>query len=88
MLNVNTNTKARVVLTDIGAQRLNEHNLQFHFSYGGWDADNEEKWFPTNYKCGDVYETELHQIMHIFGPTLIPGPPTPFKNNEITLLDF
>ena len=82
---INVNATASVILTKFGAEDLNNYNRQFHL---GPNSKENEKWFPTTYKEGDEYKTELHCIMHIFGPNLFPGMDARFKNNEITLIKY
>ena len=81
-MKININWKARVTLTARGAQVLNDHNRQFHIS---GDYQKDERAFPTNYVVGDVYETELWDAMHIWGPQIIMGAPTVFDKNEIEI---
>ena len=83
---LNINARTMVVLTKVGADVLNDYFRQYHLGITEQAKQWEEEHFPTTYKEGDVFETELHQIMHIFGYGLIPGNNIPFKNNEVTFL--
>lgn len=83
---VNINVYSRVILTKKGAEDLNKYFRQYHFGVTEKAKEWDETYFPTSYKEGDVFETELHHLMNIFGVELIPGNDVPFKNNEITFL--
>ena len=83
---LNINARTKVVLTKVGADVLNDYFRQYHLGITEQTKQWEEEHFPTTYKEGDVFETELHHIMHIFGYGLIPGNDIPFKNNEVTFL--
>lgn len=83
---ININDRAKVVLTESGARTLNSYNLQFHLhTSDGWGMDEDEKWFPTNYKEGDEYVSELWNIMHIFGKEIFCGASAQFFKNKMIL---
>lgn len=83
---ININVHTRIILTKAGAAVLNNYFRQYHLGVTEESKQWEEKHFPTSYKEGDVFETELHELFHIFGKELIPGLDTPFLNNEIELI--
>ena len=62
---LNINARTRVVLTKVGADVLNDYFRQYHLGITEQTKQWEEEHFPTTYKEGDVFETELHHIMHI-----------------------
>ena len=81
-ININIYIEASVKLTQYGAEVLNKYNHQFHIST---DKEQNEKMFPTNWRGGDVYKSQLLNIMHIFGPYMYTGATTVFDKNILTI---
>ena len=81
---ININVTTRVVLTAYGAQAINQYNKGYHIS---GDEEQDERYFPTNYKEGDVIERALWELMIIFGPRMTQGGPIVFMSNNITLIN-
>ena len=71
-MNVNTNTKVKVVLTDYGMECLTNHCKTYRAQP------------PTN----NQQEFTLWEVMNIFGPYLYHGNPrVPFEGNAIDFLE-
>jgi hypothetical protein len=74
---MNTNTVVKVVLTASGAKIYNAWMWQFPLQARAPEVE-----------AGHVLETELWQVMQIFGPHIFHGMlETPFVNNEIEILE-
>ena len=80
---ININVTAQVTLTARGASAINRYNIGYHIT---GDAEQDERYFPTNYKEGDTIERPLWELMTIFGPYISQGGPIVFMSNNIKLM--
>lgn len=74
-MRINLNNRARVVLTDKGAQVWNDY----------MSALGIAKYFNVREE-GDTLTETLWELMSIFGDKLFNGGPVLFENNELYLL--
>ena len=63
---INLNDTVTVYLNEKGAEILNRHFAQFYMA--------------ENYKKGDVFKTQLWDLMNIFGESMIMGFDIPFES--------
>lgn len=63
---VNLNQQCKIVLQERGVAALERHYKELGMQ------------MPREYKAGDVYESTLWSIMHIFGTACFMGPNPPF----------
>lgn len=84
-INININVTARVVLTEYGANVINQYNKSHHIS---GDAKQDELYFPTHYKEGDPIKRTLWELMMIFGSSISQGGPIVFKANNLKLIEL
>jgi hypothetical protein len=75
-MNVNINSRCKVVLTEFGAKTYNEFHSQF------------KNYRPKELNVDDVLEDSLWSLMRVFGPSIHLGMiEVPFKNNEIEIME-
>ena len=65
-LEINLNDTVTVNLSERGAGILNKYFKQFYMQ--------------ENYKAGDVFKTQLWDLMSIFGPYMVMGFDIPFES--------
>ena len=85
MQKFNINSSVEVILTEFGAKVLNEkwHNMKMVIDEGLRALFNS---IPT-YKAGDVYRSQLWQLMQDFGDNMYNGNEVPFKNCEMYIFE-
>ena len=75
----NVNCWCRVKLTATGVEVLRRYHQPVVESFTQRDKPIPEFARVDRYAVGDMYETELWGIMHIFGPYLQVGDKIPFE---------
>lgn len=83
---INVNRNARVILTESGANVINEYIENDEAIRHLSEVQIKTLFGQNKFKSGDTYKSTLWDIMNIFGKSMYMGCDVPFAKNEINLL--
>lgn len=86
-MKINMNARVRVHLTPFGVSVLSTYEADKTYLLRGFGY-RDERWKETGYNPStQIFETELWNLMQIFGPHFRAGSDVPFEKNIMEIID-